>query len=369
MVTKALVCCAQSFGYGPAAKLIHLARALGGRGLRLTFLGTGIAHELAARSSAFDAIIPAAAESRTSRAVIAAASGVLSVMDRDYAALALELSRPVYVADSLAWLREQFPPPFRGARRYWVQRFGAVSPPGAALPANAVEVGPIVPAVPPVEREGTTKLVVNLGGGDSPHGAATDDPSYVDFVVGGLAGSGLADCFRGQIVLLAGSRSVGYLRERYGGAGIAFGSVSSDEAQHSFRRAARVLAAPGLTTSLECFQLGVPTFFLPPQNYSQWRILQAFRRLGLAPASFHWEDLPAAGPAPEELPETERTPRIRQCIRRWAQEPAAGRLLQQSLEAGLAVAPAELASRQRAYFDGLGRNGTEQIVSELTELC
>src|SRR5262249_16462501 len=57
MADRTIVCCAYPFGYGPVAKLLHIARPLRARGLRLVFLGAGIARELAARSSLFDDVV------------------------------------------------------------------------------------------------------------------------------------------------------------------------------------------------------------------------------------------------------------------------------------------------------------------------
>ena len=59
MPRPVIACCAYPFGYGPASKLIVLARALRDRGWELVFLGTGIAYELAARSDVFAQVIEA----------------------------------------------------------------------------------------------------------------------------------------------------------------------------------------------------------------------------------------------------------------------------------------------------------------------
>lgn len=373
---KSLACSAQSFGYGPAAKLILLGQSLRDCGFHLTFLGKGIAFELVSRSSIFHEVIDASPNDRRVSSFLKSCCGLLSVMDRDYATLALDLSRPLYIADSLAWMRKQFPAPFRMARRYWVQRFDAFGQHSTALPSNARVVGPIVQSratpldrTPPKMRQG--HLIVNVGGGESPHGQLSEKTAYIDFVIRGIIESSLtlkSACFDG-IKFVAGGRCIDYLRQNYSRTGIEFCSVSHRESQQLFSSAAWVLTSPGLTTSLECFQLGVPTFFLPPQNYSQWRILQTFRRHELAPTSFHWEDLDHDGPSPVDLSEGERTPQVSLIIEKCAKEQSAFQLFQKSLRDSLASPQDELSHNQQRYFASLGENGVEQIVKELVEMC
>ncbi len=349
-MTRTLVCCAQPFGYGPAAKLVVIAEELRRSGFRLVFVGDGVAHELAARSPALDEIVRGRAGEDSVRKAVAASVGVLSVMDRECAILAKELGRALFVVDSLAWLRETVPEPFRGAARYWVQRF-----PDGAVPEGAVEVGPIVGVNEATWSGPGGGVVVNLGGGESPGG---DDPAYAEFAVRGLRDSGLTG------TVLAGNRWTAWLRERFPNARLAFESVPHEEAVRRFATAGQVLTAPGLTASLECFRLGVPTTFLPPQNYSQWRILRTFRRQGLAPTAFHWEDEPPAGPSPDELPEADRTPRVREIVR--TATPAAAGRFRDSLRVPSDTA---LSRKQQAFFAGLGPNGVQTIVDDLTRMC
>lgn len=364
MSATTLACCAFPLGYGPAAKLLLIAEVVRRAGLRAVFVGNGIAHELAARADVFEDVIRADPADKRARSLIASSAGMLSLMERDFAEIALALSVPLHVVDSLFWMRERVPAPFRGARRYWVQRFPAA--PGTTAPANTVAVGPIVRAMEPSDVHERTKLVVNLGGCESPNGPA-EDLAYADFVVRGLLECELVSAFAGAI-LLGGSRCVRHLRETFGHGGIVFESVAHEEALTLLRQARMVLTSPGLTTSLECCQLAVPTFFLPPQNWSQWRILDRFRALGLAPGSFHWQDCNPEQQSLERLPEASRTPRVGECIRRAAGEGETARTYRARLAECLSVDGPALARAQRAFFDSLGPNGVEQIVGDLVSL-
>lgn len=368
MSSPILTCCAFSFGYGPAAKLVLVAKRVRALGLRPVFLGNGIAHELAARDDVFDDVIRAAPTDPRTSDIIRESRGLLSMMDRDFAEVALAIGQPVYMADSLFWMRATLPSSFHRARRLWVQRFPLSHGNDPPLPANATAVGPIVRPMLPRPLAERTRLVINLGGCESPVASTADDISYLDFVVRGIITSKLLSEFGGEAMLLAGDRVVARLQHRYAGNGLTFASVSHDSALALLLEARLVLTAPGLTTSLECFQLRVPTLFLPPQNYSQWRILERWRELTLAPAAMHWSDFLASGPFPEQLPEAERSPFVRQVIQRMASRMDIANAFSQSLLDGAAGDQTALADRQLAYFESLGDNGVEQISRDLVEL-
>ncbi len=368
MANPILACCAFSFGYGPAAKLVLVAERIRALGLRPVFLGNGIAHELAARGNVFDDVIRATPDDPHASAVIRESQGLLSMMDREFAEVALAMGRPVFVADSLFWMRATLPPSFRRANRLWVQRFPLRSGCDPQLPANATEVGPIVRPMLPRPVAKRTRLVVNLGGCESPVGSLTDDTSYLDFIFRGIVDSHLVSKFDGEAILLAGDRAVAHLQHNYAGNGISFASVSHDEALSLLAEARLVLTAPGLTTSLACFQLRVPTLFLPPQNYSQWRILERWRELDLAPSALHWSDFLPAGPYPDQLPEADRSPTIRQVIRHLASQADVADSLLQTLRDGTDGDLLPLSQRQFTYFESLGDNGVEQISRDLAEL-
>ena len=369
MTRPVIACCAYPFGYGPASKLIVLARALRARGWEPVFLGTGIARELAARSDVFAQVVTAEPGDPQTRSWLDAATALLSVMDRDFAAIACESGRPYFVVDSLFWMRDRVPDVFLSARRYWVQDFPGVRTRLAEIQPTPTVVGPIVPPMSRAKSGPNAGLVLNLGGMESPTGDVGGAICYADFVVDGLLRSGLLARFAGRTAVLGGRGIVDHLTRHHGRPGLEFVSLSHDEGLGRLAGAAVVLTAPGLTATLECFQLAVPTFFLPPQNYSQWWSLHVLRRSGLAPGSFHWQDRLAECPIVERMPEATRGPLLRGIIDRLVTDEAAQAAYVVCLGAALATDRPALATRQRAFFDSLGPGGVETIASELTELC
>ena len=367
MAAPIVACSAYPLGYGPAAKLIVLARALRARGWEPVFLGSGVARELALRSDAFAQVIAVERDETEARRWLRAANVLLSVMDRSIAGLARDCGRPYCVVDSLLWMRDQVPDVFLSAERYWVQDFPGVRDRLAEIRPTPVVVGPIVPAMHPVRAGSGAGLVVNLGGMESPHGAAEGATRYADFVVDGLLRSRLPARVAGRTIVLGGHRIVEHLRRRHGTA-LAFDSLPHEESVFRLARAEVALTAPGLTATLECFQLAVPTFFLPPQNYSQWWSLQHLRAHELAPGSFHWQDRLPESPIVARMPEATRGPLLRAAMDRVMADESASRAYIDYLDAVPAADRAALAARQRAFFESLGSDGAETIAGELTEL-
>lgn len=363
-----VACSAYPLGYGPAAKLIVLARALRARGWEPVFLGSGIAKELAARSDVFAEVITAEGDEPEVRRRLGAARVLLSVMDRSIAAVARDCGRPYCVVDSLLWMRDRVPDVFLSAHRYWVQDFPGVRARLTEFHPTPTVVGPIVPAMRPVDAGAAAELVVNLGGMESPDGPADHAARYAEFVVDGLVRSRLPVEFGGRTVVLGGRRVIEHLRRRHGGTALAFDSLPHEESLARLARAAVVLTAPGLTTTLECFQLAVPTFFLPPENYSQWWSLHLLRAHELAPGSFHWQDRLPESPIVERMPEATRGPKLRAAIDRVIGDESARVAYTDNLDAIRSADHADLAARQRAFFESLGPDGTETIARELTAL-
>jgi hypothetical protein len=249
---------------------------------------------------------------------------------------------------------------FLSARRYWAQRF--FGKPFGSHDLPVVSVGPIVSAFqpgPPLEK---AELVVHLGGCESPAAAAEDHHRYARFVTRALVSSGVPR--EASSLVLSGAACAARLGAEFAGCGVAFASLSHREALNALTNAALVLTSPGVTATLECFQAGVATSFLPPQNYSQWLALEALRSGGLAEGAFHWADV--TGPLPfASILEERRTPLVLETIARLSVENSVSDQLTHSLRAATQLPRAELRAQQHAAFTTLGANGSIQIAAEL----
>lgn len=364
---RTLICGAMPFGYGPAAKLLVIARALKDRGLSLVFIGRGIALELASRSAKmFDEVLTAQSPHGV-RAAVERAAAVLSVMDRELAQAATVSGAPLYVVDSLLWMRDAVPPAFRDACRYWAQDFlGLREIQGDYQPAPSI-VGPIVSLEAGRRDTAAEHLLVNLGGCEAPDGADANVRAYADFVVGGFLGSPLAERFAGRSTVIAGVRCIEALQARYAGHDVEFVSLSHEAALERLARASLVMTSPGLTMMLESFQHGVPTFFLPPQNYSQWCTLRLLRDAGLAPHALHWEDLSPTLRLRDRMPESERNPVVRTAIASFTAETGARARFDRCLAEVDRFDHTVLGDRQQRFFGSLGRNGAPTIADQIAD--
>jgi hypothetical protein len=363
--TRPFVLCAQPTGYGPASKLLAIAQNLTSIGVKCVFVGEGIALELVKRSNIFLGVFEAGPESSRVREVFAEASGVLSVMDVGFARVALESSRPLYVADSLAWMRRPIPNEYLLARRYWVQNFPGLREHLAGTDPTPDIVGPIVPSINRVHTPKQPAVVVCLGGYHTPYTRADDDAGYGRFVMQGILDSGLLNEFEGSMLIMAGDDLINRLEEEFPVSGLRYASLSCREADNVRSGAEIVLTAPGLTSTLECFRSGRPTFFLPPQNYSQWIILTRLREAGTAPCSFHWADYMVDCKTAGVWALNERIAMVKDAIETVSTSSMAQHKFREKMGGIKWISQADLIQKQRAFFDSLGHNGARTIAREI----
>jgi hypothetical protein len=350
-------------GYGPAAKAIVLATGCRNAGIECVFVGRGVAYELVARSTGvFEEVVDAAADAPLALALARESRVVVSLMDRDGALLAAESSRPLHVVDSLLWMRDRVPDAFLGARRYWAQRFTDAEAPDQHL-VRPTFVGPILGAAPTAPAPGSD-LVVNLGGFES-DGSPGRDLRYATLLLRAMEASEVPGADRGRIRILASAGTAAALRGAATRLGIETASLAHSEALEALAGANVIVTAPGLTTTLESFQLGRPTFFLPPRNFSQWCALKTLRASGVAPYAMHWEDLDERFRLEDQMPERVRNPQVHAAIDELAARPAAQEALTQLFTIASDGDHSALAADQHAFLSSLGGDGAQTVADGL----
>jgi hypothetical protein len=351
------------FGYGPAAKLVSLARRVRGS-LRLVFVGEGSALELVSRSARdFEAVIDGSPLAPQSQRWLREADAVLSVMDREAGVAADRAGRPLFVVDSLLWMRAEVPDALRGARAYFAQAFPSPEPVPYTPPPTWV--GPLVAPRAQVLSRGAD-LVVNLGGSAAPDDRRALFAAYARLALRAVAAAGLLERFP-RVRVIGGEPAIGALAGVADDPRIECGSLSPDDARACTAEAAALLTAPGLTATLEAFCDRTPTWFLPPQNYSQWCTLRRLRARGLADGACHWEDDPAMPRLPERMPAAAHASAA-EPIRRACEDPQAIDRVAASL-AGVGRESGERAARQSVFFCSLGPCGLERIAASLRRLA
>ena len=369
MRSPTLLCAALPIGFGPAAKLLAIARELQNADLRLQVVGDGSAGELLALGGELppqvEVLNPAAEELEK---LVRQSTAVLSLMDRQIAALAQRCERPLFVVDSLLWMRDRVAPGFVGAERYWVQRFADVRAVADCDTVAIQSVGPIVsPEVIPAE-ERTGGVVINLGGCRSQAVEENLLWGYAAQIVQAVLEAGVAGDGSIGATVLCGQRCANYLRERFGACGLEFATREHATTVRLLASAAAVVTSPGLTATLESFQHGVPTLFLPPQNYSQWCVLGELRRRGLAEDAVSWEAASQERSLRLGMAECERQPLVERSLQAFMASDAARQSLAQYLRCWEPAELETLGAKQHAFFRSLGENGARDIATQLTTL-
>jgi hypothetical protein len=355
-----LICCAMPFGYGPAAKLITLAPFLRSA-FNLIFIGHSIAYELVIRSQhLFDRVVLADPTKTLVKELIRESIGLLSVEDREFARVVNQLNHPLFVVDSLLWMRDCVPPDLTSARIYWAQNFPSLNESVETFHPQPIIVGPITPihAQPPTSNR--NGLLINLGGCQAPDNRHLIYQMYAKFILEGILTSGLLQQFSKKVTITGGSECIEILSRLFPDLGIEFTSLSHEKTQIKISQAATVLTVPGMTTIMECFRQETLTFFLPPQNYSQWCTLRHLRLQGLAPYSFHWEELLSTSTVRDRLAESERNKVVVPCIIRLTQDARAKYKFKSSAQQMALMLTTEcqdLLQKQKNFFARLGNNG------------
>ncbi len=358
--------CAAPFGYGPVAKALFVAQELVRRGIETWFVGYGIAAELARRTSLFTRHLECVPGDEAAVSAFRDCAAVVVVMEPEWAAMAKQSGRPFFVVDSLFWMWDEVPREFLDAELYFVQDFVGVRERAESLPFRPSVVGPIVGVRDDTARD-RGGIVLNFGGFENPFRSAADNAHYLDFVGSALLSPSFLSAAGRPVVCIGGEGCIRYLAERFDAPGVEMRSVSHEEADALTDRAGKIYTAPGLTTIMRAFSAGVPAFFLPPQNYSQWLILHRLRERQLAPHALHWVDCLGRDEVSERMPESESVPLVQKLIREVTSQPAAREEMAVQLALTLQVDRASLAEAQQHFARSLGSNGAETIVDALVQ--
>jgi len=364
---------ASSFGYGPVSKLLAVARALGGLGYELSFIGRGPALELASHFP-FARVYPW--EETNALYEIEKeclnADGVVNVMEPRLEALLHKLPVPHFYIDSLFWMWSRLNPWLAEADIYFIQNFPGVTEKvkeWRVMMRNPQLVGPVVdiPALWQEKSEYSREMLINFGGLES--GAANAEDGYI------YAGAitrlmlPLLTDLTFESVLFTGNKGVmAFLAQQFSNAGkhIKFIHCSPGEFIARLRKAKLLLSSPGLTTTYEAFLLDIPVRFLPPQNYSQTLMLDHYRQNGLVDVSLHWKDLYPQYQINTGLEVSEAIRAIRSTLNvflsdRAAQEKA-GHILRQIIHEPVKSAQR---LRQKEFIREMGRPSPEFIASSI----
>ena len=214
---------------------------------------------------------------------MATAQAVLVNTDPDFAAFAVELNSTVVYLDILYWMWHAVPAVVGRCDAYvyedFVRSIDQVDRLG--LPPHAVRVGPLIPPLrsshaAPLSSDGHRTLLVSVGGLYRPGGAAQAVLSAYERMVTRAVIDALPPG-RFEYIHFAGGGLKTSTATLADGTRVTRGCLPRSQYLQLLATATAAILSPGLTGFFEAAAAGVPVFYLPPHNYSQYLQLESFK--------------------------------------------------------------------------------------------
>jgi hypothetical protein len=356
-----------SFGFGPAALTIAVAKQLRVQcpQLLLTGVGDGIALDFLRASRLFEGSLEEAAPGQLPESVQGDRETVaVFFADFDRLANARQRGLPTVMVDPLYWMWDRDPVEPSDVDLYFSLAFPGV-PERVARRGEAARSIRLVPQIvdldlpaPGAQRSGT---VLNLGGAVAPSG---DSTRYLRALIKVVAGLVKDDA--GLLVTCSALAAA-----RIGcdvPAGVTVAALPFGQMMETLGTRARLLTLPGQSIMWEALQMRIPTVVLPGANYSQHRQVGAYQRYFSGAEFITWDDFPGYGTLPAGLPEDQGVPRAAQLGDRLARDEAACAWLSKRLAGVLAAGPAT-PSVLRDGHPWSSFDGASEVAREIVRLA
>lgn len=364
-----------NFGFGPVAKLVAVARAIRSLspGLHLRLIASDHALAFGRMSGAFDEHVEADLD-RSPEQAASATEGARAIVDSlnfDVIPPLAFCQRRVFLLDSLAWLWPHLPAGVEKAFVYGVQGYLLDSRPDREreLPRNSLRLRPILdPEIQRLARDVAREpdlALINLGGCCNPFVPPRDLAQYaVELVRASLRP--LRSRFS-RIEVHTNANLAAVIQEAVGNGAVTVRHSSHRDFLDSLARCGLLLTTPGITATLEAIALGTPIKFLPPSNYSQYRILEIYHQRRVLSADVRLSAFPwgvEVGPDEQEEEAVRRIGGALAAIRPGEVEPE----LDGRLEGSLGVSWSSELDRLRGREFTAG-NGALDLAQYLVETC
>jgi len=364
-----ILCDAVPFCFGPISKLLTVSEKLTDFA-ELTLLTSATSKELGKNgpyTQVIDCNTEDVKELEKNRSIFESADLFVSVMNPVSTKFAKCCGTPVAQIDSLFWMWDNISPETVQSELYFIQNFDGVKEQMEKFKdklRNPILVGPIV-MEKPVTKNKKNQLVVNFGGIESALIKIGKNSNY-PFTVSRI----LFDILESQndfdSVLFVGlDKIMKQLEKNSKLKNARFAFLEHKEFLKELAESRLLLTSPGLTTSFEAFSFGIPTVFLPPQNYSQYWNIEKFKKHSLVCQDTGWADLIPELGIGENEPEEEGVKKVLEAIRKFDKEKKIQQKVKKRISKSLSITQneiRELRKKQCQYFESLGGNGTDKVV-------
>ena len=286
-----ILCDADSYAFGPIGKLLAIIPFFPEE-CTFSLLASGTSFDLAGKSGIQD-ITPCNTRTwsklREMKSLFLKADLFLNVMNPVSARYAQSIGVPCAVIDSLFWMINKAINSYLKVDVYYIQNFMVTETQvKKSLPSNHVFVGPIVDNRF-VNQTKTNQLLINLGGMQS-RLIHPGKNSHYSNVMGTILSSVLKSHSFEKVLVTGNLDSIQTGIDNWHIPKAVYTTLSHNDFLVELSKSSLIITSPGLTTTYEAFTYNVPVFFLPPQNLSQFLILNYLRKNNAAPFSIHWLD-------------------------------------------------------------------------------
>lgn len=235
------------------------------------------------------------------------------------------LVRKIFV-DTLFWMWDKLYADFRSVEKYYIQNFYGVKEQletFQGLIINEEVVNPIINIQAKYQSEKEDMILVNLGGIENIYTGKTE---FYHFFA-----EKLLSVFKQQewnkqykIYLCGGGKTIDELRTLYHNPSEQFyvGVLGQKEYLSKLSTCKYFLSMPGLTSFYESLFYRANTYFLLPQNYSQYLQLCAYRSHDSRIKGVSWDDFSRYVQIKPFIPEIEGIALIKQCVEQFLQSEA-----------------------------------------------
>lgn len=200
--------------------------------------------------------------------------------------LVKELGIPIVFVDILFWLKNEIPDVLRYAQHYCVEDFPGVRESAQKFSSCFTNLSVVGPLISPVKKWSRRKgkLLVNYGGSESPlikPGFNTDYPLHLTKLI--LKKLSDHKYRFSEVIIATGEKAAKSIQSSIQDfpSNVSVQTLEHHSFLHCLSDSELFITAPGLNAPLEAFYSGVPTFYLPPQNFTQIFQLNIYREYGL----------------------------------------------------------------------------------------
>lgn len=358
---------ATPFCFGPISTSLAIAEILREQKLSLVWLATGTALELLKTGNYIDEIvhfdIGKEKDRLTYEQVVREADAVIVNTDPEFAEWATKLNKKVIYIDILYWMWDRLPDTVSQCAYYIYEDFVQTKEQQERLgvPKNGIRVGPLIRSTLnsnfSKKPQLTRSLLVSFGGlyrtdNESKKFLASYKQMVTQVVLDCLE---QVDAF--STVYIAGG---GISKKRFvlqNKLQVQMGCLPKEVYDDILSNATAAILCPGLTGFYEAAFLNIPTFFLPPHNYSQYLQLQSFMNWLPNNTYSDWTKLGISINLEKFLPENDALKRVNSVLEEVSKRGQILKLhIKEFLEGGYNIYQRD---KLKMYLDTLSQSGPE----------